>query len=48
MPTEQSDNISFEDCIREQVVDELKKVDLNTLSPYEAMTLLFDLQKRLK
>ena len=47
-PTEQNDNISFEDCIREQVVDELKKIDLNTLSPYEAMTLLFDLQKRLK
>ena len=47
-PAEQNDNISFEDCIREQVVDELKKIDLNTLSPYEAMTLLFDLQKRLK
>ena len=48
VPTEQGDNISFEDCIREQVVDELKKIDLNTLSPYEAMSFLFDLQKRLK
>ena len=48
IPTEQGDNISFEDCIREQVVDELKKIDLNTLSPYEAMSFLFDLQKRLK
>jgi len=45
---EQNDNISFDDCIREQVIDELKQVDLNTLSPYEAMTLLFNLQKRLK
>ncbi len=44
----QDDNISFDDCIREQVVEELKQVDLNTLSPYEAMSLLFDLQKRLK
>jgi hypothetical protein len=44
----QNDNISFEDCMREQVVEELKKVDLNTLSPYEAMSFLFDLQKRLK
>ena len=47
-PEEQDDNISFDDCIREQVIDELKNVDLNTLSPYEAMTLLFNLQKRLK
>ena len=47
-PNEQNDNISFEDCMREQVVEELKKVDLNTLSPYEAMSCLFDLQKRLK
>ena len=48
IPAEQDDNISFDDCIREQVIDELKAVDLNTLSPYEAMTLLFNLQKRLK
>lgn len=40
--------ISFDDCIREQVVDELKNADINTLSPYEAMTFLYSLQKRLK
>ena len=32
----------------EQVIEELKSIDINTLSPYEAMTLLFNLQKRLK
>ena len=40
--------ISFDDCIRDQVLDELKCVDINTLSPYEAMAFLFNLQKRLK
>ena len=40
--------ISLDDCVNEQVIEELKAVDLNTLSPYEAMSLLFTLQKRLK
>ena len=40
--------ISFDDCIKEQVIEELKAVDINTLSPYEAMSFLFGLQKRLK
>ncbi|MBR7182322.1 MAG: DNA mismatch repair protein MutS, partial [Clostridia bacterium] len=40
--------ISFEDCINEQVIDALRAVDLNTLSPYEAMSFLFDLKKRLQ
>ncbi len=40
--------ITMEDCVREQVIEELKAVDMNTLSPYEAMSFLFDLQKRLK
>ena len=39
--------ISFDDCINEQVIEELKSVDINTLSPYEAMTFLFNLKKRL-
>ena len=46
--TDSPDNISVEDCLREQVMEELKQIDLNTISPYEAMSLLFDLQKRLK
>ena len=40
--------ISMDDMIREQIIDELKNIDINTLSPYEAMTLLFNFQKRLK
>ncbi len=40
--------ISFDDCVNEQVIEELKAVDINTLSPYEAMSFLFNLQKRLK
>ncbi len=39
--------ISLDDCINEQIVAELKNVDLNTLSPLECMTFLFDLKKRL-
>ncbi len=40
--------ISMDDFIHEQVIEELKAVDINTLSPYEAMSFLFGLQKRLK
>ena len=39
--------ITFDDCINDQIIEELKKVDINTLSPYECMTFLFDLKKRL-
>ena len=40
--------ISFDDCINEQVIEELKAADLNTLSPFECMSFLFDLKKRLQ
>jgi len=40
--------ISMDDFVEDQVIEELKRVDINTLSPYEAMSFLFDLQKRLK
>ena len=40
--------ISFDDCINEQVIAELKAVDLNALSPFECMSFLFDLKKRLQ
>ncbi len=40
--------ISMDDFVNEQVIEELKAVDLNTLSPYETMSFLFDLKKRLK
>ncbi len=45
---EQDDSlISVEDCIREGVIEELKAVDLNSLSPFECMSFLFELKKRL-
>lgn len=49
-PKEETDDtlIRLEDCVGEQVLEELKAVDINTLSPYEAMSFLFSLQKRLK
>ena len=40
--------ITFDDCVNEQVIAELKAVDLNTLSPFECMSFLFDLKKRLQ
>ena len=39
--------MSIEDCVNDQVIESLKNVDLNTLSPLECMTFLFDLKKRL-
>ena len=40
--------ITMDDFIEEQVLEELKAIDLNAISPYEAMSLLYNLQKRLK
>ena len=40
--------ISMDDFIHDQVIEELKAIDLNTLSPYEAMSFLFNLKKRLQ
>ena len=39
--------ITVEDCIEEQIIQELRAVDINTVSPLEALTLLHDLKKRL-
>ena len=48
-PTVKDDTlISFEDVANEQIINELKAVDLNTLSPFECMSFLFDLKKRLQ
>jgi DNA mismatch repair protein MutS len=47
-PVEDDMTLSLQDCINEQVIEELKAADLNTLSPLEAMNLLFGLQRRLK
>ena len=48
MPEKDDTLITFDDFVNEQVIEELKAVDVNTLSPYEAMTFLFNLQTRLK
>ena len=39
--------ITIDDCIEEQIIQEIRAVDVNTLTPYEAMMLLYDLKKRL-
>ncbi|MBR6708548.1 MAG: DNA mismatch repair protein MutS [Clostridia bacterium] len=39
--------LTLDSAIETQVAEQLRKTDLNTLSPYEAMTLLFDLKRRL-
>ncbi len=40
--------ITLDDCINDQVIADLKAVDLNALSPFECMSFLFDLKKRLE
>ena len=45
---EAEEALSLQDCINDQVIEELRAADLNTLSPLEAMNLLFGLQRRLK
>lgn len=47
--TEERDDtlITFDDFINDGVLEEIKNTDINTLSPYECMSLLFDWKKRL-
>ena len=45
--TQDDSIITIDDCIEEQIIQELRAIDVNTLSPYEAMMLLYDLKKRL-
>ena len=40
--------ITLDDCFGAEVLDMLRAVDINTLSPYEAMSFLFDLKRRLE
>ena len=46
-PREESGMLSFESFAKDEVVDRLKKTDINTLSPLEALNLIFDLKKML-
>jgi len=45
--TEVGGQLTLESAIEAEVAQVLRSTDLNTLSPYEAMTLLFDLKRRL-
>lgn len=40
--------ITFEDLTERSVIDDIKKVDINSMTPVEAMNLLFELNNRLK
>lgn len=43
----EDDNISFEALNEARVIDRIKNIDINTLTPYEAITLLYELKKEL-
>ena len=49
-PSEPYDDmlINIDDIVNDQVIAELRSIDINTLSPYEAMSFLYNLQKRVK
>ena len=40
--------ITLDDCINDSVIDDIRAADLNNMSPFEAMALLNELQKKLK
>ena len=39
--------ISFDDLAKDQVIEDIKNTDINTLSPYECMSMVFEWKKRL-
>lgn len=47
IPEKDDTLITIDDRMNEQVIEELKKADLNSLSPFECMSFLFDLKKKL-
>ena len=38
--------ITMDDMLNQQLIEELRQVDLNTLSPFECMSLMFEWKKR--
>jgi hypothetical protein len=38
--------ITMDDMLDQQLIEELRQVDLNTLSPFECMSLMFEWKKR--
>lgn len=47
-PLPENEAIGIDDCIDGSVLDDIRAADLNNMSPMEAMSLLWDMQKRLK
>jgi DNA mismatch repair protein MutS len=43
----EDENISFESLCEARVIERIKNIDINTLTPYEAITLLYELKKEL-
>ena len=43
----EEDNISFEALGEQRVIERLKGLDINTLTPYEAISILYELKKEL-
>ena len=44
---DRGDNISFDSISEQKVIERIKEIDINTLTPYEAITLLYELKKEL-
>ncbi len=44
----ESENITFEALGESRVIDKLKNLDINTLTPYEAISVLYELKKELE
>ena len=43
----QDTQVSFSSGINEQIIEEIKNIDINTLTPIEAMTVLYEIKKKL-
>ncbi|MBR6754570.1 MAG: DNA mismatch repair protein MutS [Clostridia bacterium] len=43
----ENDNISFESISENRVIERIKDLDINTLTPYEAISVLYELKKEL-
>ncbi len=44
---EEDDQITFDSGVNSQIIDEIKNIDINTLTPIEAMTVLYEIKKKL-
>ncbi|MBP5237612.1 MAG: DNA mismatch repair protein MutS, partial [Clostridia bacterium] len=43
--TEENDNVSFADLAEQRLIERLKDIDINTITPIEAMSMLYELKK---